>query len=48
MVQGLAWSVALRENPLPALYSTPVKFRPEPIGALVEEWVDPYTVYERG
>src|SRR6266576_1882004 len=45
--------VAIREarsrgKPLPPLYSTKVRFRPEPWGGKVEEFADIQTVFERG
>lgn len=48
MALAEAWAEALQEKPLPKLYSTKTKYRPEPLGALCEEWVDPYTTHKRG
>lgn len=40
---------AMRRRPLPPLYRTKVRYQSEPnAGSGIEEFADPYTVYERG
>lgn len=50
IILGLAeaWSLELRRNPIPDFYSCDIRYQPEPGDSLAEEWVDPYTCYERG
>jgi len=39
----------MRQSPLPPLYTTQIRFAPEPWeGSGVEEFADPWTVYARG
>jgi hypothetical protein len=37
------------ENPLPSLYHSSIRYRPEPqAGTGLERWDDPWTIYARG
>lgn len=50
-LQSLAevWAEEMRRKPLPALYTSDIRYRPEPwAGGGTEEWADPYEVLERG
>ena len=48
LVLALLWARELRRRPLPPMYSCGIRYQPEPADSLAEEWVDPYTVKERG
>lgn len=48
MSQAEAWAEELKSNPLPPFYQCGIRYRPEPLRAPCEEWVDPYTVKQRG
>lgn len=51
VLQGLAraYAIGLRAAPLPPLYSSGVRYAPEPhAGEADEEFADPWTVYSRG
>jgi hypothetical protein len=42
------WARELRSRPLPPLYQSGVRYKPEPwAGSGKEEWADPYTVFRR-
>jgi hypothetical protein len=44
-----AFAFGLRRRPLPPLYSSGVRYAPEPgLGSGEEEWADPWTVARRG
>lgn len=46
--QAESWAGELRRTPLPPFHDCKIRYRPEPADSLAEEWVDPYTVLERG
>lgn len=48
LVLADAWADALKRNPLPPFYQCGIRYRPEPVRSLAEEWVDPYVVKQRG
>lgn len=42
------WAEELKRRPLKPFYSYKIRYKPEPLTSLAEEWVDPCTVVERG
>jgi hypothetical protein len=48
LAQARSWARALKARPLKGFYSYNLRYKPEPIDSLAEEWVDPYTVVTRG
>ena len=48
LAQARIWARELKRKPLKPFYQYPIRYRPEPVDSLAEEWVDPYTVVKRG
>lgn len=48
LAQAKTWARELRRKPLKDFYSYNIRFQPESLHSLAEEWVDPYTVVKRG
>ena len=48
LAQARVWAREMLRHPLRDFYSYNIKYKPEPVDSLAEEWVDPYTVVKRG
>jgi hypothetical protein len=48
LAQARSWARMLLVKPLKPFYSYNIRYKPEPLDSLAEEWVDPYTVVQRG
>lgn len=48
LTQAKIWGREMVRRPLKPFYEYNIRYRPEPLSAEAEEWVDPYTVVKRG